>query len=343
MWVEGDWDSLIGQFFSEFRPTGPMIGEPPEANHVIAPVPLKSWWPRWAAGDWGYQHDAALLVACQHPSGQVHVCKEVIANRHTPEEIGSLWARSLLPELEANDGSPITIHLSHDAFGQRTDVRTIADQIAVGINRVLGEDSVYITGEGSEFFSKREIQYKARVVLDRANRARAAGWQYLRSLMRWWPTEASATAFDPAYAVSLAGDPERYDSYMKAFERQKEVLPRILFWNTCPHLIEALPKLVCNAPEKGDPEDASKAHFTGMDVAEACRYLAMAHQKYAEAVEPFKEFFARRLDRVDPTSGNAVVWAARKAEEDYEREHGGDVLHVTRAARANRIYPGHVN
>ena len=73
-----------------------------------------------------------------------------------------------------------------------------------------------------------------------------------------------------------------------------------------------------------------------MDVVEAARYLAMAHQKYAESVEPFREFFARQMERVDPASGNAVVWAARKAEEDYEREYGGDTFRVVRAARANR-------
>jgi hypothetical protein len=261
-----------------------------------------------------------------------------------PDEWGALMARTLLDDLDGQPDRGIVIDLSHDAFQQRTDERTIADQIAHGMQFVLGPDSVYVPdlrGIASPF-AREELQQNARIVIRRCQKHRVSGWNYLHSLMRWWPAVPDAAQqFDPAYALSLTrgdGGQDEYKRYMALFEKPKEALPKLQIWKTCPRLIEAIPKIMCDDPDRGNPEDMSDIHFFGLDYCDALRYLGLAHQQDAHVQEPFQEYFERRMERARAAgaqAGTSLVWAARRAEAEYEDSRAP--LHVVRASSRRRL------
>lgn len=335
-WIEGDWTSVGGEFFSEFR-VKPLVGEPPEACHVVEPVELAPWWPRWAACDWGYAHEAACYVACRHPSGKIHVCRELVAERLTPEEFGTEIAHMLRADLEAMDDPCILLYSPHDTFARRTEEKTIADQMASGIAAVYGPDSVVVNHEGRDFFEIRRFQKRARVVVQRVQKLNASGWQYVRSLLRWWPLVGEQrAAFDPAYALELFHryGVERYAEYVREMRRPPEALPKLQIWSSCARLIDAIPRMMCQDPERGDPENMDPTHVRGRDSVDAWGYLCLAYREQ-QSSEPFRAFFRRRMEPVlalHGSDGNAVVWAARKAEADWKRLSGGP-LRIARIRR----------
>lgn len=60
-------------FFPEFR----------RQVHVVDPVPIPDWWPRWLANDPGYSESYAWLWLTSDPDGQVYVYREWLPERGT--------------------------------------------------------------------------------------------------------------------------------------------------------------------------------------------------------------------------------------------------------------------
>lgn len=329
-WLEGDWDAISGQAFEEFR-VAPLQGEPLEACHVVesSTTRLEPWFHRWLACDWGYAHNAAVYAAAQLPSGQLHVYNELVLNRTTPEELGVEIARFLWPDLKGTTQKSFPLFLSPDAFSKRTDERTIADQIAIGLEKIIGTNSVYIMPSGEEMdpsavFSRKELQSTASVVIQRAANQRVAGWMYMHALMRWWPLLGDqGTQYDPAYALSLYDtDRIKWREYCQLFADTQETLPRLqIHGDKCPRLVKAIPLAMAQDPDKGDPNDIVKQHWDGADEVDSLRYLLFAH-RFMEAVAPFEEFFADHLSKyasrpLSQLSGQSKVQMAMKAEEKY--------------------------
>lgn len=86
-------------------------------------VELKSWWKRWMGGDWGFEHNSALYWNCVDDLGIVRCYRELVCNRHTPEELGERIVK------ENNGDKIVMFSLSHDAFAQRHDSNPIAHRI----------------------------------------------------------------------------------------------------------------------------------------------------------------------------------------------------------------------
>src|SRR5215472_10582121 len=96
-----------------------------EAYNVYKPGSQKveRWEKRWLAGDWGFDHNSAIHWFHMDGHGIVRIYRELICNRHTPEElaerIGSM-----------SDGESYQLFaLAHDAFAQRHDTNPIALRI----------------------------------------------------------------------------------------------------------------------------------------------------------------------------------------------------------------------
>jgi len=96
-----------------------------EAYNVYKPgsVSVERWDKRWLAGDWGFDHNSAIHWFHMDGNGVVRIYRELICNRHTPEElaerIGSM----------SNGESYQLFALAHDAFAQRHDTNPIALRI----------------------------------------------------------------------------------------------------------------------------------------------------------------------------------------------------------------------
>lgn len=278
-WRRGDWNALAGAFFTDFRPKGPLPGDPPEANHVIpaGSKPLLPWWPYWTGCDWGYGHNFAVYGACQIPNGQVIVDLEITGREVGEVELGAMIARALFPRLKAMeiDGiePTITLWLSPDAFGKRGESLTHAELIARGISTVLGPNSAYFPDAKDLTLTDFAIDYpkqrKFGIEIRLANNNRTDGWGYMRELMRFKQlTSISEEKYDHEYACKLLHESaERYREYLRAFEARKpEVLPKLQISDACKHIIEAIPTLVY----KPGTEDVLKTDTSSDDCADAC-------------------------------------------------------------------------
>lgn len=330
-WLEGDWDAISGQAFEEFR-LQPLQGEPKEAQHVVdsASVVLEPWYTRWLSCDWGYAHNAAVYSYCAMPNGQIHVTDEMVVNRTTPEELGVELARFVWGDLRAGAQKSLQLYLSPDAFSKRTDERTIADQIAIGIEKILGTNSVYIMPAGedaapSEVFGRKDLQTSASIVITRAANQRVAGWMFMHGLMRWWPLLGDAAAtYDPTYALKLYDtDRIKWREYQSMFSRAEEVLPKLqIHGDKCPLLVTAIPKAMSQDPDKGDPNDIIKEHWDGADEVDSLRYGLFAY-RFIQNNEPFEVYYANHLAKyatkpLAELSGQSKVMMARTAEAKYK-------------------------
>lgn len=332
-WLDGDWHAISGQAFEEFRVV-PLPGEPPEASHVIqsTAIRLEPWYHRWLSLDWGYAHNAAAYAYCQLPNGQIHVYNELVLNHVTPEELGVEIARWVWPDLQAGSQKTLELFLSPDAFARRTDDRTIADQLAVGIEKILGASSVYIMpnaeGGGYDIFSRAELQGTASITISRAANQRVAGWMFMHSLLRWWPLlpdgKQTGDIYDPALALKLyETDRIKWQQYCGLFKDSTEVLPRLqIHGDRCFNLVKAIPLAMSQDPDKGDPNDIIKTHWEGADSCDSLRYGLFAY-KFMQMHEPWEVFYAKHISAyaekpLSELSGQSKAMMARTAEKKYK-------------------------
>ena len=71
----GEWDSLVGQFFSEFQ----------RRLHICKPFTIPSYWERFASFDWGFRSPACTLWHAVSPEGRVFTYREAyVKGKDTP-------------------------------------------------------------------------------------------------------------------------------------------------------------------------------------------------------------------------------------------------------------------
>lgn len=321
-YLDGDWDALSGIYFSEFRPAGPLVGEPPEARHVIMARPLQEWLPRYIGMDWGYAHEGAAYWACNNDDRRLHIYREMIHKDLGAEGWGVEIALASLNDLRGLEDGHMPLFLSFDAWDKRNDVRTVADQIGDGIRKVLGPDAAIVfTSEEvpGDFFERLQTQRKMGISIRKASNQRIAGAQYVRSLLRWWPlTKVERDPFDQELFMRLLRlDRKRATDYRNAYaDTKQEVLPGLLIHDCCPRLIQTLQVLV---HDEAKPEDVLKQ--VGDDTYDAFRYLVFGNAN-AKTREPFRVFAERRVEEITRQRGgqldmDSLVWVMRKAEADY--------------------------
>lgn len=337
-WRFGDWDALGGQYFRDFRPKGPLAGEPVEARHVIpaGSHPLQPWWTRWLGADWGYGHGYAVYGACQDPNGQIVVYRELCGNETGAIELGDRIARAFLPDIDmmsrANIAPAMNFWLSPDAFDKRDAVLTIAESIGAGIQRVLGPGSVHFPdlrdpqAQPTEKWDDRrfeevEIQQKAGINIRRAQNSRIAGWQYMRELLRFRQiAQPNRENYNPEYHAHLMlENSARALEYVKSFElRKPEILPKVLFTDDCPGIIEAIPVAI---HEEGT-EDVLKTETPEDDRLDGARYC-LHSQNQAKVRKPKQSFIQEHIERYSTRqsmSFNDKVWMAQAAAAEYAKD-----------------------
>lgn len=331
-WLDGDWDALTGTYFSGFRPNGPLAGEPDAARHVIpsSPARLMPWWPRHIGVDWGYKHNAACYWLCQNQEDdRLHVYRELVGSGIGAEQLGAKIALLSLEELAGQPGLQIPLYLSHDAFNVQDVTKTKAQLIQSGIESVLGSGSALLVGRGGSLIDIPEgFDEEARILIHRAGTERVGVWQWLRSLLRFTPMVDLGKP-DPAYARKLLEEPDgqvKYEKYISAFERKKEVLPGLLIWDNCPRLIEALSSAVHDDKKPEDILEDGKEHSN--DELDALRHALMFLQKLENEM-PKQYWMAERMKRAEnyQTDPNLMRQIWSKAEHDYASSHEIDRIY----------------
>ncbi|MDO4544320.1 MAG: phage terminase large subunit [Clostridia bacterium] len=101
--LDGDWDALAGQYFSEFS----------RELHCCHPFEIPSWWRRFRAMDWGYMDPCCVLWFALSPSGQIIVYREMYERQ-------MLSSKAAKQVLEWSKGEKIAYTAaSPDAWQQR--------------------------------------------------------------------------------------------------------------------------------------------------------------------------------------------------------------------------------
>jgi hypothetical protein len=107
-----------------------------EAYNVYPAESVKpeKWWKKWLGGDWGFEHNSAIHWFCEDGLGIVRVYRELICNRHTPEELGERIVH-MSKDQDGNLETYEKFSLSHDAFAMRQDAQPIGLRISKVLQR----------------------------------------------------------------------------------------------------------------------------------------------------------------------------------------------------------------
>ena len=248
---DGDWWTFSGQVFDEWR-VGPFPDEPPNAQHVIEPFQIPSYWPKILAIDWGY---AAMTVAgwftVDPSTKRIYLYREFAC---TKTKIAA-WSAEL--KRRTGEETLALVVLDPSAWGNRGDTFTIAEQFA------------------AEFGSFPL----------RADNDRVGGCQLVHEMLRWHPRPpryVPAEGYDPEVEMRtwrLKGDTAR-DEYLSLFRPDplETCLPKFQVFNTCAETLRAIPLCV---GDKDRPEDV--AEFEGDDPYDMLRYGLKACQLYLDS------------------------------------------------------------
>jgi hypothetical protein len=358
-WRLGDFDAIEGQYFESFRERR-MPNEPPEALHVIKPVELGASWPRAIAMDWGYAHQSAVGWGCWHPNGQLHVYREFVASRIGTVEIGAEIASRSIPDLERMTDPHMNLYLSHDAFNRTDEGTSKAEQIAAGIERVLGKNAAFVLGPNEEeaFLEnqvawesvKRRQRERARsthiTIVNAGTKRRSDSANLLREYLRWWRITERNAQFSEEVARKLLAEKGAlaWYEYKQACERHEtETLPKIQFWDCCPKVIAAIQAAV---ESETNPEEPEK--LDGDDPADMVYYL-VNNFKYHEARQSRGEIVADRLrqirEREPGITAGSLIRAAELNEANWFKDTATVMTaRVPRSAGpSRRAWMGRVN
>jgi hypothetical protein len=321
-WMEGDWEAGSGQYFSEFRPDGPLgdieQGKYPWARHVIDGGNLQPWWYRFGGGDWGFEHLAVFHKACRHERDKrIHVYDELAVRQVGSFELGVMLAKWWLPDLEMLPDKQITIALSPDAFSKTDASKTKAEQIASGIREVLGPYGAFLLRYNDDeraamskdpkmamlMFERRKqemAQGQLMIALKPANTDRIAGWSYLHELLRFRPImqETQDELKQRLQQTFQRSGVEAYERELaRAHSIGPEILPRLVLWRRCAEAIRGLTEAMTDEPPRS--EDVRKWDaidgIGGDDGLDSLRHLVMSF-KEVEGVIPKSYFVGERLN-----------------------------------------------
>lgn len=341
-WRYGKWD-IGGSYFEEFRPKGPMAGEPDEANHVYdGNQRFYPWWAVDLGVDWGYDHNTACMWGVTCPdTKRMFVDQEFIVNKMASFTLGVEIALRSMRYLEGRDRA-INMWLSHEVFDTRDATKTIAQQIESGINSVLGTSASMIVdtrGLNDEaMVDQLKQQQNARITIRRAENQRVSGWNFMHDLMRWKRIERiEPPKYSEDYFTALLhnrGAEAAMEYRRMCFNRQNEVLPKILISDKCPKVISGIMKAQPNPPNKGNPEDVQKNKDD--NEIDALRYLCMG-ARFSMIEEPMTHYVDRMAQQmIDRSEGNVDVGQLIRAREFWEsareEELGPPVISVPRFA-----------
>ena len=325
-WRDGDWNALSGKYFKDFRPHGPLVGEPENARHVYDPstVRLESWFHRWVSIDWGYIHPTDIQWHSKAPWGQVYTYKEISINRLEPVELGVLLARESKLDIHGLEAHHMNVFLSPDAYAKRESENTVASQIAMGINRELGPGAAFVSDltETERLMQDSEIalrsmqvrrreQSQTKLTLVRANTDRVAGWMHLQTMLRFRPLQKEILP-DSAFADRLYQEKGLavYLQYMNQpeFTATKEVLPKWQISSECRELIRALPMMM-HRPGTNDLEKVNATETRAGDDSADC-FIAGTMIRTDQGETPIENIAIG--DRVWTRSGLRTVRSAGK-------------------------------
>jgi len=280
----GDFDSYLGQVFTEFRDHA-VPGEPDNALHVVEPFEIPSWWPRILIGDWGFAAMTWIGYAAISPSKRIYIYRE----QYWVKTYIAEWA----PYVKANIDleAPRLIRFCKSAGQDRGQEHTIQQQI---------EDELKVSIE----------------LTTNSPGSRVATKNLLHEYMRWTPIavpQSEAGTYDEEHAMWIMRNRgmKEYKSYMNSFNpaEPETNIPKLqIFKDTCPVLVNAIKACSYDKP-KGNKQAEDIAEFDGDDPIDGLRYIVDAAESFFdEAGEEFKR--TQKQDQLVQQLSKTKDWTA---------------------------------
>ena len=248
----GDWNSFEGQVFTDYR-AFPLKDEPSNAQHLIEPFNIPTWWPRILVIDWGYQAMTYALWGAISPEGRLYLYREYSAKQTKIAE----WANEVA-YLSKDDNIVDTV-LCQSAWDERGEEKNIAEQF-----------------EEYSGFSAR-----------RADNARVSGKMLIQEYLRWKQLnkyKQIPDSFDKEYAAFVLRNHgmEAYNDYLASFEEQEDEtnIPKLQIFNTLELLPDIFSRCIYAKLNKEDVEE-----FPGDDPYDALRYIVKAVEYYKDVAK----------------------------------------------------------
>jgi hypothetical protein len=286
-YVYGEWDAASGSYLPHFRRSGPLPGEPPEANHRVDPTPVKPYERVVIGADWGSTHEAAACRLKEELEGRVVVEDSFAEAGMTTYTFGEQIALLVRDDLKHLD-KPVDVYLSPDCWARESEVDSEYKRIVRGIARVIGPERVI--AEDEDPIEKSVLDEPGRILVHRANNARIAGWTLLSELMLWKQEirEKGERQFslEEADRVWRTQGEEAWRRYRRAWlAATPRPKPGFMVARTSGNekLCDALGKMQ-HGP-KGDG-DIPKTHWEGADRVDALRYGLLSMSTQAKELTP---------------------------------------------------------
>lgn len=268
--ILGDWYVFEGQVFEEFR-LEPLADEPDNARHVISPIYIPNWWPKFISIDWGYAAHTFVIWWAISPEGRVYIYRTYSVKKAKIRQ----WTRDVVL-LSGNEKDQVRdIRICWSAVQDMGHDQTIFEQVADALS-----DAGFSCG------------------LSKGEKNRIAGKQLMHEYLRWKPLP-SVKEIIGEYDIELAQKIERmhgtealkdYAAYFQPEEPEYN-LPKLQIFSHSPEgrenseLIECIPSCVYDDTKKEDVKE-----FPGDDPYDCARiglymirdYLDVAKDEYAK-------------------------------------------------------------
>jgi len=272
----GDWSAYLGQVFDEFRDKK-YPDEPDNALHVISPMDIPSWWPKFFIGDWGFAAMTYIGFYAVSPDKKLYQYRELYWYKTRIED----WAPSVRDFIARE--KPELIKFCQSAAQDRGTDHTVKSQI----EEALG-CQIELSGNTSG--------------------SRVATKMLLHEYLRWKPKpiidmeKIESFSQEKAEWIYRNKGPEDYKNYLELYNPPEltENIPRLQIFccdaeyhdghpNCCPIMIDSIK--ACNYDKKGKDGKAAEdvAEFEGDDPYDDMRYAVDTAERYfAEAGDKFK-------------------------------------------------------
>lgn len=318
----GDWDAYLGLVFEEFRDK-PYDDEPSNAQHVIQPFTIPSYWPRMIIGDWGYAAMTYISYWAISPKKRVYLYREQSFKKTKIEE----WAPFVKYYIDREN--PKTVKFCKSAGQDRGQEQTIQEQIssALGVPVELSNNS-----PGSRISGKSLVHEYLRWKAKRIN-----------------PEELPPFSEEWASWLLRNRGLKAYKEYHEMYEPQKEEdnIPKLQIFkcdqelhdeheNCCPLMIDAIK--ACNyAKPKNNKVAEDVAEWDGDDPYDTLRYALDSAEAYFEDAnnEWAKVIKMADLEARVATTGNWTAYYRDMfaIDPNQDIEDRGAVMHFQHAPR----------
>lgn len=292
----GDWDAYQGQVFDEFRDRR-YPDEPENAIHVIPPMHIPDWWPRFVIGDWGFAAMTYIGFYAISPSRRLYLYRELYWLKTKIHE----WAPHVNDFIEQEN--PKVIKFCRSAGQDRGGEHTIQEQISTA----LGGRSIELSDNtpGSRISGKMLVHEYLR-------------WRKRPVLTREMP------AYSEEYAMWVLRNKglEDYKAYLALFDppEEEQNIPKLQIFccneadhinhpNCCPMMIESIKACSYDKKTKDGKPAEDVAEFDGDDPYDGLRYAVDSAERYfEEAGSSFKK--VQRQEALTQALQNSQDWTA---------------------------------